>query len=292
MTKHRFHLPTAALATIAFAIVLGASWIAAADNVDTLITQLQTGSDYKVRLAAALGLTTQQDARGIPALIKALADDDKNVRAAAAVGLGKLITEKSDPAVRAKAIEALTSSAQGDSSDFVRKQADKAAEVLRKLGGGGSSITPTSGKIFVDIGPMSAKTEGNNDKLRDVMHKTTEKTFGKAAKDMMTTWPGGKSPTKPQLTSQGITGYHVDGTLTDLTTKTSGASTIVSCKVSMLIATYPEKSMFAFLNGGASVQATSSPSEIAFATEDCVTAVMEDLIAKKVVPTLKTRSGQ
>ena len=60
----------------------------------------------------------------------------------------------------------------------------------------------------------------------------------------------------------------------------------------MLIATFPDKSMFAFLNGGASVQATSSPSEITFATEDCVTAVMEDLIAKKVVPTIKTRTGQ
>ena len=104
-----YHVPTAALAILAFAFVVCASRIAAADNVDTLITQLQTGSDYKVRLAAALGLTTQQDSRGIPALIAALADEDKNVRAAAAVaneltlvGMSDMYTKIGRPGVADK----------------------------------------------------------------------------------------------------------------------------------------------------------------------------------------------
>ena len=77
-----------------------------------------------------------------------------------------------------------------------------------------------------------------------------------------------------------------------MTTKEKGSSTIVSCKVSMLIATFPDKSMFGFLNGSASVQASADPSDVAEAKNDCVDAVVEDLVTKKVVPAIKTKAGQ
>ena len=84
----------------------------------------------------------------------------------------------------------------------------------------------------------------------------------------------------------------VDGTLTDVGVKEKGNSAVISCKISMLIATYPEKSMFGFLNGGASVQASSSPDDVELAKQDCVVAVVEDLVTKKIIPTIQTRSGQ
>jgi hypothetical protein len=56
-----------------------------------------------------------------------------------------------------------------------------------------------------------------------------------------------------------------------------------------LLASYPEKSIFGLLNGGASVQASGS--DVALAREDCVSAVVEDLIAKKIVPTINTKAG-
>jgi len=59
----------------------------------------------------------------------------------------------------------------------------------------------------------------------------------------------------------------------------------------MLLASYPDKSIFGLLNGGASVQATGSARDIALAREDCVSAVVEDLIAKKIVPTINTKAG-
>ena len=55
----------------------------------------------------------------------------------------------------------------------------------------------------------------------------------------------------------------------------------------MLLASFPDKSVFGFLNGGAKVQGSASPSDIELASEDCVSAVVEDLIAKKIVPTIK-----
>ena len=115
--------------------------------------------------------------------------------------------------------------------------------------------------------------------------------MGKAASHMQTTWAGGSAPSKSQLTSKGFQGFYVDGTLNTLTITTKGSSSLVECKISMLLASFPDKSVFGFLNGGAKVQASSSVQDIALAGEDCVAAVIEDLIAKKIVPTIKTKAG-
>jgi hypothetical protein len=49
--------------------------------------------------------------------------------------------------------------------------------------------------------------------------------------------------------------------------------------------------VFGFLNGGASVTASSDPSDIKLAGEDCLAAVVEDLVAKKIIPTIKIKAG-
>src|SRR3954469_23884743 len=67
--------------------------LAHADNVDTLINQLNNDDSDKVRLSAALNLTRNGDQKAILPMVKALGNDsDKNVRGACAVGLGKLVT--------------------------------------------------------------------------------------------------------------------------------------------------------------------------------------------------------
>ena len=79
-------------AIAAVLLILFRTQLAYADAVDSLIDQLEDSSD-KVRLSAALNLTKLGDAKAILPLAKALGNDsDKNVRSAAAVGLGKLIT--------------------------------------------------------------------------------------------------------------------------------------------------------------------------------------------------------
>jgi hypothetical protein len=125
--------------------------------------------------------------------------------------------------------------------------------------------------------------------MRDLMRKTVEKTVKKNGSSMFTSWPGGKSPTAKQLKAKKTQAFHVDGTLVSLDTKSKGSTTLVSCKVSMLIATYPKKSMFGFLDGGAKVQAGSSSKEVEYAQEDCVAAVVEDLVSRQIIPTIKSR---
>ena len=180
-------------------LILFRTPLAHADAVDSLIGQLEDSSD-KVRLSAALNLTKLGDAKAILPLAKALGNDsDKNVRSAAAVGLGKLIDANTKANVKKLAMSALTKAAAGDESEFVKAQAAKA---LKALGGGGGTPTPPpssgGGAIYVNIGPMSSKT-GNttaDPKMRALMVKVATKTMGKTASHMATTWPGGSLPSR------------------------------------------------------------------------------------------------
>lgn len=265
-----------------------------ADNVDSLVSQLANDDSDRVRLSAALNLVKLNDSstKIVLALAKALVNDgDKDVRAACAVGLGKLVTAKTSGTLKGLVVKNLQQAASGDSSDYVKQQAQKA---LRSIGaeGGGTTSGGTSGGgaggIYVNLGPMSSKTGGNDAKLKALMIKVATSTMAKAAPSMLTSWPGG-SPSKSALAAKGVAGFYVDGTLNSLQIKTSGGGATISCKVSMLLADFPDKNMFGFLNGGASVTAGASASDQELASEDCVQAVIENLIANKIIPTIKSK---
>jgi hypothetical protein len=136
---------------------------------------------------------------------------------------------------------------------------------------------------------MSSKANRGNDKqIMAMMHGTTESQL-KGTKYAIV-WPGGP-PSAAQLAGQQTAGFYVDGTLNSLDVQVSGASATISCKVNMLLAEFPSKSMFGFLNGKASVQGGSSQKDVDDAAQDCVQAVVENLITKQIIPTIKTKTG-
>ncbi|HEY5950358.1 MAG TPA: HEAT repeat domain-containing protein [Kofleriaceae bacterium] len=290
LSKIAFRFIRAAAPFVVLVALLLSAGSARADNVDTLIKQLGDSSD-KVRLAAALNLAKAGNDKAILPLAKSLLNDsDKNVRGAAAVGLGKLI--KANPSTKYKSLATanLKTAAANDASEFVKTQAANALTTIGG-GGGGSTTQPSGGAggIYVNVGPMSSKTTSSkNDKLRALMVKTAAKTLSKVAPNMSQSWPSG-TPNKGDLAKKGMSGFYVDGTLNELNIKTSGGGATISCKVSMLLADFPDKSVFGFLNGGASVTASSSQSDQDLASEDCVTAVIENLITSKIVPTIKSK---
>ncbi len=270
-------------------IVIVALWLtgsAHADNVDRLMSQLSTSSDYKVRISAALSLSKLRDQRAVWPFVKALKDSDKTVRGVAAASLGKIVNSSTSAKMRTAVLDNLKTAAASDANAFVRKQAQKAFDTLKSLEDEGGEVT--SGGTYINIGLMSAKVDGA-DPIRAHMRKIVQKTFKSKASGMMIAWPGGKDPSKKQIDSMKVKAFHVDGTLNELSEETSGSTTTVTCKVSMLIASYPEKSMFGFLKGGAAVQSSNSAKEVQFAKEDCVSAVMEDLVARKIIPTIESR---
>jgi len=273
------------------ALVLLFSGPASADNVDKLIKDLATGKDYKLRLSAAASLAKLGDKRAIPAFISTLvgtkADKEKTVRGAAAVGLGKVVTSDTSADLRKKAMDALLKASKKDKDSFVKKQAKKAYDKIKKLSEEESTSVATGG-VYVDIGPMSSKTGSGDDKLRDGMRKTIKLAFKKNAPEFAT---------GDGTTSKGKTGYHVDGTLNEITETMKSGSVIIACKVSGLVADYrgtknpPETSIFGNLSGGAKVTASDDPKDKAAAAADCVNAVLEDLVIKKIIPAIKQRAA-
>jgi hypothetical protein len=262
-----------------------------ADNVTELIKDLDSGSD-KVRLAAVLNLNKLGDERAILPIVKVLGNDDNDeVREAAAVALGKIVKPSTKSSMRNLAIKSLKNSETGDSSSRVKAQATKALAALG-AGGGGTTAPPTgsgSGKnIYVNVGPMSSKTGDSavDGKMLPAMVKVAQQTLTRSAPSMSQSWASG-TPTAAQLSQKGFQGFYVDGTLNEL--KVSNGT--VSCKISMLLASFPDKSVFGLLSGGAKVQGGTSARDIALSQDDCVAAVVEDLIAKKIVPTIKTKVG-
>ncbi|MBA3392545.1 MAG: HEAT repeat domain-containing protein [Deltaproteobacteria bacterium] len=279
------------MATITL-VMVALTTSAHANQVEQLIGQLDDSSD-KVRLGAALNLTKLGDPKAIPALAKRInidTESSKNVRSASAVGLGKLASGKISASLKKLAVSALQNAQANDPSEFVKVQAEKALEAIGATAG---PATPSGGggAIYVNVGPMSSKTGSNDAKFRGMMVSVSAKTLSKVASNMQQTWPGGKLPDKSALAAKGYQGFYVDGTLNELKIDTSGSSSTISCKVSMLLASFPDKSVFGFLNGGAKVQASASQRDIDLASEDCVSAVIEDLIAKKIVPTIKSKAG-
>lgn len=292
------HVKPARLIQLVVVVLALLATRARAGQVESLIDQLNNDGTDKVRLAAAVNLAKLGDAKAILPLAKALLNDsDKNVRGACAVALGVLVTSSTKSSIKGLVVNNLKSAAENDASDFVKQQASKAlASITGQAGTTGTGTTGTTtggggGGIYVNIGPMSSKAGSANDaKLRALMVKVAGQTLGKVATKMATTWPGGV-PSKTVLAQKSVSGFYVDGTLNTLTSKVSGGSATVTCKVSMLLADFPDKNMFGFLNGGASVQGSSSERDQAMAGEDCVSAVIEDLIAKKIVPTICSKTS-
>jgi hypothetical protein len=285
-------LRATALRVLAVTAIVLAPALAHADKIDDLINDLDNDSD-RVRLTAVLALTNQQAPRSIPGLVKRLLDtgEKKNIRGLAASALGKIVQNGSPNTAQKNAAIAALSKAKGDPEPFVSAKADAA------LGDLGSSSAPPpppgSGGItgvYVNVGPMSSKTNSAADPTyRSSMEKTAKSTLGRIAPTYQQSWPGGGTPSKAQLQQKKIAGFYVDGTLNSVTVTKSGNSAAISCKVSMLLADFPDKSVFGLLNGGAKVEGGASQKDIELGTQDCVQAVMESLITKQIVPTIKTK---
>ncbi|MBI4509867.1 MAG: HEAT repeat domain-containing protein [Deltaproteobacteria bacterium] len=262
---------------------------AVADRVDDLVRQLRSDPDYKVRLSAALNLGKIGDKRAVPPLVDALKDGDKTVRGVASAALGRLVDGTVDATHRNRAISELERVAKNDPDAFVRGQAQKSFDSLKGLGGGAKLGEGTKG-VYVEVGPMADTSKQGGSGILLAMRQAVENALKKKAPSYSTRWPGGKSPTKAELSKAGThAAFYVDGTLTKVDVKKTGNMAEVSCKISLVLATYPEKSMFGFASGAAAVEAEASDKDIDEAKRECVGAVLEDMVANKVVPTMQQR---
>ena len=250
-------------------LVMLVAGVARADNVDTLIGQLKNGGDRE-RLAAALGLVKLGDPKAILPLAGAVIERNESsddVRETAADGLAKLVNSGTSKTVKGLVIKNLQDAEANDSDGQVKSAADASLSALGSSGGGGSAnanapTTTNATGVYVNVGPMSSKTtSSNNTKIMKMMNSTATSSLRRRPSTAGSPGPGWPDR-RPATSLPSAAGFYVDGTMTDLIVKISGGSATVTCKVSMLLAAFPSKSMFGFPNGGASVQTGSSQKDI------------------------------
>jgi len=267
-------------AVAALAVFLAVASTARADKVEDLIDQLRGDPDYKVRLSAALALGKLADRRAVSAFVDGLSDPDKSVRLVAAGALGKIVDKGVPEADRARVQGALAEVARGDGEPSVRAQAEKSLAALR-------SLAPATGAraVYVEVGNMADKTTRGGAVI-PVMQRSVISSLQRRAPTFLVHYAGGRAQ-EVDFKRAGTTAFFVDASLTRL----DATGSHVACAVSMILATYPQKSMFGFLNGSAEVDAGStSERAVSEAVGDCVSAVTEDLVNTKIVPTIQSRA--
>ena len=172
----------------------------------------------------------------------------------------------------------------------LRRGADSTAPAPIDAGSGSGSGSPAPAPADIDNGQPriiigtydgAAMTDTIAAKSRTDVAKLLEK----RAPDVLARLTPG--PLDEQLGARGRV-FQLDVRLDKLDVASPGK---VTCKVTETLSTYPAREMIGFLNGGATVETGTSLKDIDVGGADCVDAVLEDLLLKKVVPTIRNRSA-
>ena len=214
-------------------LILLASRSARADRVDTLCRTLTRDSSWRVRLQAAVVLGKLHDRRAVPSLMHALGDDNEAVRALAAQVLGQLGDQR--------AVAALER-ARRDGSSLVR---DKARLALDALHAGAMAVNRSHAgathALHVEVGGIGVKDRHAPPELaamlREIIIRELQRT------------PGVTLEGKP------LSGFLIDGSITNVSRRTTAQWVEITCEVSMIVGRLPSHAMVMMTSGGATVQA-------------------------------------
>ncbi len=284
-----------ALAVIAASLLLLCARTAGADTIDQNVRQLARDNPYKVRLAAALTLSKNKDARAVLALADALdKDEESTVRRVAALALEKMIDAHTPDDARELAFDALDKAADTDGDAKVRDTAVRARKALAGLRRA-HSARPQAGddkpEVFVHI---EDGTDQSNKAPSDAPARLSKIVRAGIEKTYATSWPGGL-PTSAELSSHKSRAFIVASTVKKIDVARAGHQTQISCTVTIRVAPWSgkdggekwEASKAASASGSAKATTGNSEREIAGGMRDCLEAVAEDVTSRQVMPFLK-----
>lgn len=215
-----------------------ASRPARADRVDALCRTLTHDSSWRVRLQAAVVLGKLKDRRAVPSLERALSDENETVRALAAQVLGELGD--------ARALAALER-ARRDGSSLVRNKAAQAIDELHAAtlaadrAAAARAHAGATHALHVEVGGIGVKARHAPPelaaRLREIIIRELERT------------PGVTLEGKP------LSGFLIDGSITNVSRRTTAQWVEITCEVSMIVGRLPSRAMVMMTSGGATVQA-------------------------------------
>jgi hypothetical protein len=255
---------------IAACILVTSLWMSTAVATSTaadtssLVHDLETGGDFRVRVAAALALGKSGSPSARPALEKALHDPHPAVRAAAAAGLGALGDRN--------AVTALRDAASRETSPSVKNQL---VATIARLDGGASGHA-TKAKFLLALGQVQNRSHANAPAITTALQRS--------AREQLAQIPGVElladgADLRAQASSRKLPVLAVDGSLTRLDKGVSGREITYSARVEFLIRRMPDQALKGSVSGAAQAladaRALTSERALAELQTDAVAAAVE-----------------
>lgn len=222
----------------AFALLLSGSAAAqGTGDVDRMVQNLRTGSDFRVRTQAALALGASRNARAKDALCAGLADSNTTVRAAAAAALGKLQMGGADCLEKRLASE----------PNQTVKSAIQTA--LDRVSGGAEPVFTSSTKYYISIG----KTADKSGRTGDAIDRMVRAAMAMAAADLgVVLAPQNETPeqAKKRLSAhKGVRGFYLAPRLAPF----EYTGELLKVRLEIAFFTYPDKNMLGNFTRTASI---------------------------------------
>jgi hypothetical protein len=232
-----------AAALLAAHVMLGSSRVSIADNDGAAFRDLATGSDFRVRVAAALALGKSKNKNARFALERALRDAHPAVRSAAAAALGQL----GDPL----ALPALRGASQREKIVGVKNQMD---QVVTRLSAHAKKGKP---KYLVSVGKLDNKSGVSGASLLGALREST--------RERMAQVPGVEvlddgADVGAASKSRNLPAFALDGSITQLKKKQATGSIAYAARVEYLIRKMPDHTLKGTMMGAA--QATADTAQV------------------------------
>jgi len=91
------------------------------------------------------------------------------------------------------------------------------------------------------------------------------------------------------VTANETAGFSISGTLESLTVEAQPDLALVTCKVTLVLTSYPDQHVLQQESLAARVNTANTPSELEAGQRDCVTALAEDITARQLIPSIASR---
>lgn len=202
-------------------------------SVAELADKLRNGSDFRVRVQAALALGASKADAAVPPLCDGLEDTNATVRSAAAAGLGRL--RKSD------GLGCLEKRAKRESNGSVKSQIQRSIKQI-KAGGGSTALTrPPDGssKYYVAVAATKNKGGRNASEIDNIVQAAIRKAL--LANGAMAVAPPGETDAQAQavLSKHKLRGYLLKPTVE----APVYADSKLTIRVRLTMFTYPNQAL-------------------------------------------------
>jgi hypothetical protein len=258
----RARIAIAAALCAAF-VTLGAVPVSTAQSDASAFRDLATGSDFRVRVSAALALGKSKSPGARPALERALRDPHPAVRSAAAAALGMLGDAAALPALRAAAAR--------EANAGVKSQMQQTIARLSH----GARARPSKAKFLVTMGKLENKA-GVSWQLMGAL-KTSARSRIAQVPGVEVLADGTDAALEGR--SRNLPAFALDGSLTQLAKKQGKDGVGYAARVEFLIRKVPDQTLKGTMSGAAQAVADAKQvrgqSELAQLQMDALDAAID-----------------